>query len=212
MMFDSDLFKKLCDEAKKEGVFNGEAVYSKEDVYQEVAILCNMSPETVRKWACEGSKGPRDKQTLQCLEEIFGTELVKRTGKYPIKKCSEFTQKAILSIYSTMCDFFLYEDNEREEIWWKVMDNMEKSKLVIPSEEYDKIEKYLRENIEDMVFDEEKVFPELFSEEFGVYDEEGRFCVHYDKNDEFMRKYLNLVKDKETDFKEFMLENFSMYF
>lgn len=211
-MFDSKLFSNLCDEAKKEGVFNGVRVYSKEDVYQEVAMLCNMSPETVRKWACENSKGPRDKQTLECLEEIFGKEFVEKNGKYPIKKYSEYAQKAILSIYSTMCDFFSCEEEEREEIWWKIIDNMEKSKLVIPSVEYNKIEKYLQENIEDLVFDEEKAFPGLFSEEFGTYDEEGRFCIHYEKNDEFIRKYLDTIKDKEKAFKEFMLENFSMYF
>ena len=90
-----------------------------------------MSPETVRKWACEVQKVHRDKQTLERLEEIFGKEFVKRTGKYPIKKYSELTKQAILSIYSTMCDFFSCEDEEREEIWWKVMGDIEKSRLII---------------------------------------------------------------------------------
>ncbi len=211
-MFESKLFSELCDEAKKEEVFNGKPVHSKEEVYQEVAVLCNMSPETVRKWACEGSKGPRDKQTLERLEEIFGKEFVKRTGKYPIKKYSELTKQAILSIYSTMCDFFSCEDEEREEIWWKVMGDIEKSRLIIPSEEYEKIKKYLQDNLKDMVFDEEKAFPGLYSEEFGVCDEEGNFVVHYEKTNEFLSKYIKIVNDKEESFKEFMIKNFSEYF
>lgn len=70
-MFESKLFSELCDEAKKEEVFNGKPVHSKEEVYQEVAVLCNMSPETVRKWACKGSKGPRDANRKKDLITSF---------------------------------------------------------------------------------------------------------------------------------------------
>lgn len=210
-MFRAELFSELCKRARDDEVFNGEPVFSKEEVYQKIAPLCYATPEQVKSWTLKNSKGPRDLVQLEKLEEIFGEELVDRNGKYPIKKYSELTQKAILSIYSIMCDFFLY-DEEREEFWWKVMDSMEKSRLIIPKEEYEKIEQYLRDNLEEMVFDKEKVFPELFSEEFGVYNEKGQFRIHYEKSKEFQDKYREIENQKEDAFKEFMMKNFAEYF
>ena len=211
-MFDSRLFKDLCNKVKKEEMFNGKKVQSKEQLYEIIAELCCTTPEQVKKWTFPNSRGPRDIRVLEKLEEIFGVEFVERTGKYPVKKCSEFTQKAILDIYRITCDLFSKVETEGEEIWWKIIDTMEKSRLVIPCVEYENLEKYLRDNLEDMIFNEEKVFPELFSEEYGMYNDEGDFCIHYEKNDEFLRKYFELLRKKENEFEEYMIKNFAAYF
>ena len=59
-MFRAELFSELCKRARDDEMFNGEKVFSKEEVYQKIAPLCYTTPEQVKSWTLKNSKGPRD--------------------------------------------------------------------------------------------------------------------------------------------------------
>lgn len=208
-MFNYQKFSAICNEIKKVGNFKGQPVFSKTDVYGIIADELLISQETVRKWASKNSSGPRTKEMLEDLESVVREKLWEVKEVLLEKHYSEITKKAILDVYGYVNDYFNNMDCIDEECWVKTFAKIESLRLGIPDEDYEKIVNYLRDNIEDMIYDEEIVFAELHTEKYGHYDEKGVFVIDDDKFTAFMGKYFEILMKRQTDFQDFMISNYA---
>lgn len=201
--FNVKKFNETCEKVLKAGKFLGRPVISKTDVYGELADRLGVSTEYVSKWACKNSKGPRDRDVAEGLENLLGVSL---WGEYSRRKYSQVTQNAIASIYGLVEQYFAGNDYEDEDKWAQTMAEIRKFELAIPEEEYKKITDFLDENVADLVYDEE-TFAALHTEEYGEYCEDGSFSIS--DPTKFLARYFSIIMEKEEKFKNFMKENYA---
>lgn len=211
-MYDSVRFKEKCKEfvrGKRE--FLGKEVHSQQEVYEIIADKLCVQPSTVAKWTLPSYGGP-DKRKLKELEELIGESLWKIPVEDRPKKYSDFAKQAILDIYAIVTEYFSSPDVEDEELYAEMMSKIEKRRLAIPKKDYDAIEEYLRMNVGDIVYNQETVFGELHSKEYGAYDESGVFVIKEGKEAAFLGRNFEIIFEKENEFQNFMMERFSELF
>ncbi len=63
-----------------------------------------------------------------------------------------------------------------------------------------------------MYINQEAVFGELHSKEYGAYDESGAFVIKEGKEAAFLGRNFEIIFEKENEFQNFMMERFSELF
>lgn len=203
--FNVEKFNEVCERIKETGKFEGTPVFSKTDVYGEIADRIYSTQNTVAKWACKNSKGPRDKDTAMALQNLLKEDFWEEDGYMP-KKYSSITKNGIVAIYGLVEQYFAEDDFEDENKWAQTMAKIRQFELSIPEEDYKKITEFLNKNVADMVYDE-ATFAELYTEQYGEYGKNGVFeATDFTK---FFARYYEIIMKKEEEFKKFMKENYA---
>lgn len=201
--FNVKKFNETCEAILKSGKFLGRPVIKKIDLYGELADRLQVSPESVKKWGLKNSRGPRDREVAEGLENLLGVSL---WNEYSKKKYSQITQNAIASIYGLVEQYFSEYDVENEDKWMQTIVEIGKLELVIPEKEYRKIIDFLNKNVADLAQNKE-IFAELYTEEYGEECEDGSFLVT--NSTKFFTKYFKIIEERKEKFKNFMKENYA---
>lgn len=208
-MWNSKLFNETCNKiVKEQGAFEGELVSSKEFLYVKIADALNVSNELVKKWTQSKSKGPREQDTLKKLEDLLGIELWDYSDcKIPYVKYSESCKRSIQKCYDILKDYLHSDEVENESNYAQMRLEIDKHKISIPDDIFKQIINFIDEKIEPIIYDYEKVFASLHTEEYGYTDDSGVFHVKGEK--EFIQilgKRIQIIMDIEGQLDEFVMK------
>ena len=189
IMWNRQKFKDTCDKiVTDQHEFNGNPIFSRECLYEYLESEIHVNKETIKRWTQTGSKGPRNLEDLRKIEEVFEMEFWE-SEKDTAKKirCSELGKENIQKCYELLKDHIASMEVEDEQRLADLTSEIDKLKLAIPPEIYEKIEIFIKEEFFPMVYEYERVFEALHKKEYGEYDENHTFCV---KREEEMQKII----------------------
>ena len=198
-----------------QGVFAGEPVSSKEEIYERISKEVNKSYDTVRKWGNSKSNGPGDPKDIYKLEELFGISLREEASKTSELLCSDCTKDSIRNAYSIIKAYINSETPEEEESFFEMRNSIDNIKIAIPAPLFEQIQEFINTNLRPMVYDYLTVFSEEFSEEFGEWGEDGTFCIKEpDTKGRFIKMlevHFRKILEIEKKFDDFAMEYMQPY-
>lgn len=119
------------------------------------------------------------------------------------KNYSNFVKTNVLNAYHLMMDYIQSEDIENEDTYITMRQQLNRLKVGIPHELYTKIETFANTELDPIIYEHDTFFAEMYSENFGFFDEENCFHVKEDAKFDFFDKYLKItlsVQNKLEDF------------
>ena len=192
-MWNVKAYKKALQEIKDNGVFNGKPVSTKEEIYEELGKCLFQNRETVKSWTRPTSGGPGDESIRMDLEKALGVPEgafitntdTKRGETMQAVRLTDFNKNAILRCYELMKDYLHDDAMEDEECFSQMFAEIEKQRIAIPGEVYEKIGQFIDENLAPIVYEREETYSECYSEDIGFYNEEGIWEV---RDEESMKR------------------------
>lgn len=158
-----------------QGIFKGEIVTTKGDMFHILADVLGCDSDTVRKWCYPDSNGPKDPTWINALEKELGVSLRmdedevrlrKNTVKIPETNYTEYAKKCIHKGYILMKEHINSPEVTNEECLINFWNDFEKLKASIPTPIYKKMELFSRENFDSIVYNWENIFPDNKLESF----------------------------------------------
>lgn len=197
-MWNVDLYKRMLVNAAREGNFNGRAVKNKEAIYRYLSAQLYVSYDTVKSWTRARSTGPGDKIVLSELEAMFNVKLTTKDKEEGItvmckEKYSDFVKQNIKQCYELVMDFVQEGEIEDEESYCKMRRQFDKMKVWVPREVYDKILDFIDTYLDSIIYGDDNIFSDMYTEELGYYDEEH--CFHL-RNEEATFKFTGMFFEK----------------
>lgn len=213
--FSPEKYRKAVENAFIQGVFAGEPVSSKGEIYERVRKEVNKSYDTVRKWGDSKSNGSGDPKDINKLEELFGVSLREEASKTPELSCSECAKESIRNAYSIIKAYINSETPEEEENFFEMSNSIDNIKIAIPAPLFEQIQEFINANFRPMVYDYRTVFSEEFSEEFGYWGDNGTFCIKEpDTKGRFIKMleiHIRKILEIEKKFDDFAMEHMQPY-
>lgn len=213
MSWDEKKYKIILDTIKNNGSLNGKPVKSKEDIYEIIKENIFVSIETAKSWGRLFSSGPKDEKTIRDLEKLLGVEINSfntSVEKDPIIdmsdiKLSDFNKQAIYKMYELMKDY-LHDEYDNEETFNNMWSEVQKLQLIVPDEVYKKVSDFIDNSLAPIVYEQEKVFSNCFTDEIGYYTEEGSWKI---RDEEAFKKMALNINIKIIEIEE-SLDSFAM--
>lgn len=180
-MWNVKAYKRVLQEIKDSGFFNGKSISTKEEIYKELAKCLFQNYETVKSWTRPTSGGPGDENVRKELEEMLGLTAGALTSNQSEEKgktmqdirLTDFNKSMILRCYELMKDYLHDEDMESEDCFSHMFCEVEKLKIAIPAVVYEKICQFIDDKLAPIIYEREDTFAECYREELGFYNEEG---------------------------------------
>ena len=180
-MWNVKAYKKALQEIKESGKFNGKQIKTKEEIYKELAQLIYQQYDTIKSWTRPTSGGPGDDSIRMDLEKALGVPEgafvtntdSKRGETMQAVRLTDFNKNAILRCYELMKDYLHDDQMEHEECFSQMFTEIEKQRIAIPGEVYEKICQFIDETLAPIVYEREETYPECYSDDIGFYNEEG---------------------------------------
>lgn len=213
MSWDVKKYKIILDTIKNNGSLNGKPVKSKEDIYEIIKENIFVSTETAKSWSRPFSTGPKDEETTRNLEKLLGVEINSfdtsaenetNTDMSDIK-ISDFNKQAIYKMYELMKDY-LHDEYDNEETFNNMWSEVQKLQLIVPDEVYKKVSDFIDNTLAPIVYEQEKVFSNCFTDEIGYYTEEGSWKI---RDEEAFKKMALNINIKIIEIEE-SLDTFAM--
>lgn len=192
-MWNVKAYKKALQEIKESGKFNGKQIKTKEEIYKELAQIIYQQYDTIKSWTRPTSGGPGDDSIRKDLEKALGVPEgafitntdTKRGETMQAVRLTDFNKNAILRCYELMKDYLHDDAMEDEECFSQMFAEIEKQRIAIPREVYEKIGQFIDENLAPIVYEREETYSECYSEDIGFYNEEGIWEV---RDEESMKR------------------------
>lgn len=213
LVWDAQKFKRIlikADKAHKVGNFEFE---DKGELYDYLSKEISSAPNTIEYWKCKDSNGPQNLDTIKQLEEIFGVSLRREVDDYNedeerklMGKHSDFVKKQIHLAYREIKDYLHSEDIEDEDIYIKMRNRLDYLKISIPKDIYGKIVDFADEYLEPIIYENDKVFANFYTEDIGHMGDDGSF--HIDTKEQFLKLYgrfIEVIINIENKFDEFAM-------
>lgn len=179
---------------------------SKEQLFEELAEALNISARSVKDF--QTPKGRPSSDRAKKLEEIFGINFVVRDDeaeqlvqhlsgaeKAP-EQYSDFVKFHIMSSATAILRFIRNRDFT-EDTYYSLRHSLEENALAIPDDIVDKIEKFVKQNIDPLVLDPDNAF--AVCREGTGHEEAGIFVV--DDETAFIAALCSILDDIEEKFK-----------
>lgn len=112
------------------------------------------------------------------------------------EKYSDFVKENILKAYKMLIDYIASDDVEDEEEYCNLRDELSKLQIAIPEEIFEKIEKCVDDFLDPIIYDYENFFAELYTEDFGYFDEDHVFHM---KSEAAIRAQAELYHERIWD-------------
>lgn len=212
-MFNKDKYHKLIEFAKIKGEFNGKTVKGKGEVYSELAEEIGLSVDSVIGYGRKKSNVRVPEDTVRRIEELFGlkkgeldTEYIDfdENKKEEKTNMTDFNKGAIFHVYSLLKDYLHSDDVQCEEAYCELITEIDKYKITMPSEVFDKIYAFVEDCIEPIVYKPQEVFRECYTEEIGNLDENRVFRVHnIEGTEKMIINYMFKLVEIEQELDEF---------
>lgn len=192
-MWNVKKYKTVLQQIKDFGELNGKSIKYKEDIYNEVGKKLFLNPETVKSWTRPSSSGPGSETDRKNLEEFLsvpdGTLITNEEQKEGTEMqaiiMTDFNKNAILHCYKLMKDYLHDDEIEDEECFSQMFAEVEKQKIAIPRDVYQKICQFIDERLAPIVYEREKTFTECYRDDIGFYNSEDVWEV---SDEESMKK------------------------
>ena len=140
----------------------GKEVRSLDDINSIIAEQLGYDKDTVRKWRYYNSTGPGDTTIIHKLESLLNCKLYELSAKESNDISKEYTEYAKANInqgYILMKDYITSEDVDSEDYFECFLRNFEKLRACIPTEVFVKMEDFVHQNFEPIIYQPEKIFP-----------------------------------------------------
>lgn len=213
MSWDVKKYKSILSAIKINGTFNGESVKSLEDIYDIISRSINVSFDTAKSWGRPTSTGPKDEAVLRDLEKLLGVGInsfssTAETGTMTDMsdiKLSDFNKQAIYKMYELMKNY-LHDEYDNEETFSKMWSEIQKLQLIVPDELYMKVSDFIDNNLAPIVYDTKQTFSNCFTDEIGIYNNEGIWQI---RNEEALKQMSININIKIIEIEE-SLDSFAM--
>lgn len=208
-MWNRQKFKDTCDKiVTDKHEFKGKPIFSREELYEYLELEIHVNKETIKRWTQKGSKGPRNIEDLEKIEEVLGMKFWESEEETSKKiQCSELGKENLQKCYELLKDHIASMEVESEQRLADLSLEIDKLKFAIPTEIYEKIRGFIEQEFFPMVYEYECIFEALHNEEYGEYNENHVFCV---KGEEQMQKiimeYFEILFSVDEKLEKFALE------
>lgn len=143
---------------------------------------------------------------LKSLLEMETTENICDEEKITTETYSDFVKENILNAYKMLIDYIASGNVEDEDEYCKLRDELSKLQIAIPEEIFEKIERCVDVFLDPIVYDFENFFAELYTEDFGYFDEDNVFHM---KSEAAIREQAELYDERIWDI-QCQIEEFGM--
>lgn len=192
-MWNEKFYKVALRKIKDEGFINKQPVNTLEDIYEVLSKILNYSADTIKGWGRPKSTGPMDVELYARLEELLCvpagslSKEKEETEEVKVQKpmLSDFNKNVILHCYEIMKDYLHDEEMENENCFSDMYAEIEKLRIAIPQDVYDKICTFIDENLAPIIYERIETFSECYTEKIGFFNEDGVWQV---KTEEGMKE------------------------
>ncbi len=178
VVFDNWKFREILKSIVEKKELNGDRISSKQQLYMRIGEALHVSPDTVKYWQRDKSRGPdpRTPELLKELEDYLGYPgaLQKKinieeenTEDKRVDKVSEFQKQQIMEIYEVLKSFVSEMAIENEDEYYRIRAVIERKKLVLPEIIFNAILQFMDNVVEKYVFEAE--YP-AFTEKEAEYE------------------------------------------
>lgn len=178
VVFDNWKFREILKSIVEKKELNGDRISSKQQLYMRIGEALHVSPDTVKYWQRDKSRGsdPRTPELLKELEDYLGYPgaLQKKinieeenTEDKRVDKVSEFQKQQIMEIYEVLKSFVSEMAIENEDEYYRIRAVIERKKLVLPEIIFNAILQFMDNVVEKYVF--EAKYP-AFTEKEAEYE------------------------------------------
>lgn len=161
--FNNKLFRNLIAyQTKTQKEFKEHYIAKKQDMYDILADLCGVEPDTVRSWT-KPNKAPNP-YSLEKLEEALGVNpgfftisdnnenfKANTNNKENREMISDFTKNHIMRLNQLIREYFKELDISDEEKYCALEDNIDDIRIALPKCVYEAAKNYIHSNLSDFV-------------------------------------------------------------
>lgn len=161
--FNNKLFRNLIAyQTKTQKEFKEHYIAKKQDMYDILADLCGVEPDTVRSWT-KPNKAPNP-YSLEKLEEALGVNpgfftisdnnenfTINTNNKENREMISDFTKNHIMRLNQLIREYFKELDISDEEKYCALEDNIDDIRIALPKCVYEAAKNYIHSNLSDFV-------------------------------------------------------------
>lgn len=142
---------------------------------------------------------------LKDVENLLGLELWDYSDcMVPYTQYSDVSKMSIQKCYDILKDYLHSDDVENEECYVEMRMEIDKLKISIPNDIFQKIVEFIDKEIDPIIYESDKVFASLYTEEYGFMDGAGVF--HIKGEEEFKQilgKHIEIMIGIENKLDEF---------
>lgn len=106
---------------------------------------------------------------------------------------TDFNKEQLFHIYLAV-KRFLVEDLSEDNLL-VLEEAISNRRICLPDKLYNSLMSFYEEELSPLVYDYHNVFAENHTEEFGKYDDEGRFVIRNSEDDEITKRYIGIYLD-----------------
>jgi len=168
---------------KKLTVGTEEFYINNETKFNDVlAKICGCSTRTIYRWLSDNDVSP-NRANIEALNEYFGADFNSSYSYDYVKEDQEkmeinyIAKNAINETYKTIINY-LNAGNIEEEDFYKLINELESHQLSIPNTIYEKIESFIKQEIEPLTYNYQEEFANTFDKNLGSYDANGSFKIN----------------------------------
>lgn len=219
-MWDREKFVFCLDWIIRDGHLGDTKVKTKTALYDYLAQKIHISAEAVRSWTKAGSSGPGDEELREKLEGAMGLEtgalytgnLTQATDFGEDAAISDFSKKNILECYFFMKNYLHDDKVDTEQCFRQMTFEIKKRKIAIPAGIYEKIERFVADNLNPIVEAPLEVFAACYADELWEEGEDGVFQLKSDAAAELYRmNFRAKLYDIEKELDNFGMQELSKY-
>ena len=211
VVFDNWKFREILKSIVEKKELNGDRISSKQQLYMRIGEALHVSPDTVKYWQRDKSRGPdpRTPELLKELEDYLGYPgaLQKKinieeenTEDKRVDKVSEFQKQQIMEIYEVLKSFVSEMAIENEDEYYRIRAVIERKKMVLPEIIFNAILQFMDNVVEKYVFEAE--YP-AFTEKEAEY-ENGAMNIKTDVAfNKLMGQFLERLQELDEEIDHF---------
>jgi len=205
-------YRSILEKIKKRNeLFLGQQVTSKDDIYHVLADKLSYSFHTVKSWTRPRSNGPTPEalENLENLLEIkfkgLSEKSTEKKEEIYMKTLPNISHQALFEIYNLVKDYFRDEQMQEEDCFAQLWGNLDRYKIILPASIHKTIMDYIDTNIAPIIYEPEKTYPDCFTEKCGHHDKERNTFV-IDDIEEITKRFILTTIKLEEEFDQFFLE------
>lgn len=120
--------------------------------------------------------------------------------------CSDFSKSRIKIVYDLIYDYLTELSVEDEDALCNLQMKIDKEKIAMPTEIYEKFQWFIEEHLEPFVYNPEEAFGAFHSEENGCFDEDGVFHIKEGRVIVSVLEFMDAICKKQKALERFAMD------
>lgn len=143
-------------------------------------------------------------------------DTTKKSSKVAVQTCNcrsklvlnDFSKDAVFKCYSLMKSYLTGEDVEDKDAFCKMSDEVNKYRICIPPELFDKISNFIDNELSPIVYAPYETFSDCYLDDIGEFDENDCFHIYEGEEIRFACGFFDTIFNIEKSLDELAMREF----